>query len=37
MIVAATRIGAATSGDWAGAHSVQWDAHHGCGEPATAS
>jgi tricarballylate dehydrogenase len=28
MISAATRIGAATSGDWAGAHSVQWDAHH---------
>ncbi len=28
MIAAATRIGAATSGDWAGAHSVQWDAHH---------
>jgi tricarballylate dehydrogenase len=27
MIAAATRIGAATSGDWAGAHSVQWDAH----------
>ncbi len=29
MITAATRIGAATSGDWAGAHSVQWDAHRG--------
>ena len=29
MIAAATRIGAATSGDWSGAHSVQWDAHHG--------
>ncbi len=29
MITAATDIGAATSGDWAGAHSVQWDAHHG--------
>ena len=28
MITAATRIGAATSGDWAGAHSVQWDPHH---------
>jgi tricarballylate dehydrogenase len=29
MITAATRIGAATSGDWAGAHSVQWDAGGG--------
>jgi tricarballylate dehydrogenase len=28
MITAATRIGAARGGDWAGAHSVQWDAHH---------
>jgi tricarballylate dehydrogenase len=28
MITAAIRIGAATSGDWGGAHSVQWDAHH---------
>ena len=32
MIIAATRIGAATSGDWAGAHAVQWDAHHGSGD-----
>ena len=28
MITAARRIGAATSGDWSGAHSVQWDPHH---------
>jgi tricarballylate dehydrogenase len=28
MITAAMRIGAATGGDWGGAHSVQWDAHH---------
>jgi tricarballylate dehydrogenase len=27
MITAALRVGAATAGDWAGAHSVQWDAH----------
>src|SRR5262249_10296373 len=26
MIGAATRVGAATSGDWGAAHSVQWDA-----------
>jgi tricarballylate dehydrogenase len=32
MIIAATRIGAATGGDWAGAHAVQWDAHHHAGD-----
>jgi len=29
MITAAIRVGAATTGDWAGAHSVQWDARGG--------